>query len=140
MSRDPLETCLAWIDGDKETCDFVNYWFGREQQRDLRCISSSIVERCGVSASEEMEGCLDVLKVALSRIIVTKEQCASLARDTSHSRPHRVASVSDYKVYQGFERSVQDVRKRLLMSPPRVRGAVSLGEPRDTDWPCVKCP
>ena len=77
LSRDPLETRLPWIDGDKETCDFVNYWFGREQQRDLRCISSSIVERGGVSASEEMEGCLDVLKVALSRIIVTKEQCAS---------------------------------------------------------------
>ena len=133
LSRDPLETCLPWIDSDKETCDFVNYWFGREQQRDLRCISSAILERCGASISEEMEGCLDLLKVALSRIIVTKEQCASLARDTSHSRPHRVASVSDYKVYQGFERSVHEVRKRLLVSPPRMRGAVSLGDARQLE-------
>ena len=91
LSRDPLEVDLPWIDGDEETRDFVDYWFGRAQQRDLRCISSAIVERSGVSESEEVEACLDVLRVALSRIIVTKEQCASLARDTSHSRPHRVA-------------------------------------------------
>ncbi len=130
LSRDPLEVDLPWIDGDEETRNFVNYWFGREQQRDLRCISTAINDRSGISGPEELEACLDVLRVALSRIIVTKEQCASLARDTSHSRPHRVANVSDYKVYQGFERSVQEVRKRLLANPPKRRGTVSLGDAR----------
>ena len=133
LSKDPLEVDLPWMDGDKETSDFVNYWFGREQQRDLRCISSAILETSGASASEEVEASLDVLRVALSRIIVTKEQCASLARDTSHSRPHRVANVSEYKVYQGFERSVQQVRKRLLANPPRVRATVSLGDARQLE-------
>ena len=133
LSRDPLEVELPWIDGDKETNNFVDFWFGKEQQRDLRCISSAIVERSRTSESEEVEACLDVLRVALSRIIVTKEQCASLARDTSHSRPHRVANVSDYKVYRGFERSVQGIRKRLLANPPRVRGTVSLGDARELE-------
>ena len=133
LSRDPLEVDLPWIDGDEETSDFINYWFGREQQRDLRCICSAIVEKAGDSDSEEIEACLDVLRVALSRIIVTKEQCASLARDTSHSRPHKVANVSDYRVYQGFARSVQDIRKRLLANPPRVRGTVSLGDARQLE-------
>ena len=133
LARDPFETELPWIDGDKETSEFVTYWFGREQQRDLRCISWAIAERCKTSDSEEIKACLDVLKVALSRIIVSKEQCASLARDTSHSRPHRVCSVSDYKVYQGFERSVQEVRRRLLSDPPRMTGTVSLGDARELE-------
>ena len=130
LSRDRLELDLPWIDGDEETSDFVNYWFGTEQQMVLRCISAAIVERSEAFDSEEVEGCLDVLRVALSRIIVTKEPCASLARDTSHSRPHRVADVSDYRVWQGFERSVQEVRRRLLANPPRVRGTISLGDAR----------
>ena len=133
LCRDPLEADLPWIDDDKETSDFVNYWFGREQQRDLRCISSAILDRAKACDSEHEEASLDVLRVALSRIIVTKEQCASLARDTSHSRPHRVGSVSDYKVYKGFERSVQDVRKRLLANPPRVHGTVTLGDARQLE-------
>ena len=130
LSRDPVEVDLPWIDGDDETSDFVDYWFGKEQQRDLRCISAAMAERSTALGSEELEACMDVLRVALSRIIVTKEQCASLARDTSHSRPHRVANVSNYMVYEGFERSVLEVRRRLLANPPRVRGAVSLGDAR----------
>ncbi len=133
LSRDPLEVDLSWIDGDVETSNFVDYWFGRKQQRDLRCIGSAIADRSKISDCEEVEACLDVLRVALSRIIVTKEQCASLARDTSHSRPHRVANVSDYKVFQGFERSVHDVRKRLLANPPRGRGTVFLGDARQLE-------
>ncbi len=61
----------------------------RRQSDALRCWSAAISlldeEVCGPETAA-----LDVLRIALSRIIVTKEQCASLARDTSHSRPHRV--------------------------------------------------
>ena len=133
LSRDPLDVALPWIDDDHETGMFVNYWFAKEQQRDLRCISAAIADKCEATDAEETHACLDVLKVALSRIIVTKEQCASLARDTSHSRPHRVATVSDYRVYEGFGRSVQKVRKRLLAQPPKAQGTVSLGDARKLD-------
>ena len=59
-----------------------------------------------------------ILRVALSRIIITKNQGASLARDTSHSRPHRVALESDYEVWSGFERSVHQIQNILEQSPP----------------------
>ena len=41
--------------------------------------------------------------------------------------------MSDYGVYGGFERSVHEVRKRLLATPPRVRGNVSLGDARQLE-------
>ena len=125
-----MDTDLPWIDGDEETRSFVDYWFGKEQQRELRCISAGIYRREMASQNEEERACVNVLKVALSRIIVTKEQCASLARDTSHSRPHRVARRSDYSVFWGFEKSVRQVRGRLCSEPPKGKGDVRLGDSR----------
>ncbi len=133
LARDPSDSTLPWIDHSAETRDFIDFWFGREQQRDLRCISSAIHERSANIESEQEIACLDVLRVALSRIIVTKEQRASLARDTSHSRPHKVVTVSDFNVFEGFEKSVKEVRKRLRANPPRVRGHVALGDARRLD-------
>jgi hypothetical protein len=40
-------------------------------------------------------------------MIVTKEMAASLARDTSHSRPHRVADANDYDVFGGSLKSAE---------------------------------
>lgn len=133
LACDPVEAQLPWIEDDEDTKAFIDYWFGKEQQRELKCISWAIHDRSKMAASEDARACLDVLKVALSRIIVTKEQCASLARDTSHSRPHKVASVSNYSVYRGFERSVREVRKRLLANPPKGSCSVSLGDARELE-------
>ncbi len=133
LLRDPQSTHLPWIDEDEETSSFIDYWFGKEQQRELRCISAAIVDRERGEECEDVKHQLDMLRVALSRIIVTKERRASLARDTSHSRPHKVASVSDYKVFRGFERSVHEVRKRLLATPPRSPSSVALGDARNLD-------
>lgn len=130
LALDPLESRLPWIDEDRETQDFVDYWFGKEQQRDLRCISSAILEEAASAQTEQETACLNVLKVALSRIIVTKEQRASLARDTSHSRPHKVAENSDYKVFEGFDKSVLEVCRRLRISPPLIQGEMALGDAR----------
>ncbi len=133
LLRDPQSTHLPWIDEDEETSKFIDYWFGKAQQRELRCISAAIVDREREIQCDDGKSQLDVLKVALSRIIITKEQRASLARDTSHSRPHKVSSVSDYQVFRGFEKSVHEVRKRLLATPPRKAGCVSLGDARNLD-------
>ena len=55
----------------------------------------------------------DGVQVGLSRSGITREQGASLARDTSHSRPHRVADASTYDVNEGFERSALQLAKRI---------------------------
>jgi hypothetical protein len=79
-----------WIARDPETRDFVEYWFAPEQAEDL-----SRLARVLIHAPRRD----DPLRVAFSRMIVTKERGASLARDTSHSRPHKVTETNDYDVF-----------------------------------------
>lgn len=124
---------LPWIDGDTETREFVDYWFAAQQQDPLRRIAFTLanLERSHLKNSAE----LDILRIALSRIIITKDQGASLARDTSHSRPHRVSLKSDYDVWSSFERSVRRVQDILGQLPPQGGVEVSLGDARSLDVP-----
>lgn len=135
LSFDPFKVVLPWIDYDDETASFIDFWFGKQQQRELRCISFAIYSRSIQTGCPLERVCLDVMRVALSRIIITKEQCASLARDTSHSRPHRVTTSSDYRVFAGFEKSVQVIRGRLQETPPRKASEVNLGDVRRMQLP-----
>ncbi len=131
-ARNPSDINLPWMDEDEETSTFVRYWFAPDQMKDLRRIASVLYQRSDDPCSVEA---LDILRLALSRIIITKERGASLARDTSHSRPHKVSQTSGYSVFDGFERSVRALRKRLLSAPPRGRAEVSLGDARAIDLP-----
>lgn len=124
---DLVDAVLPWIDDDPKTAEFIGYWFGPKQAADLRRLAYVIARR-----SEEGESVapLDVIRIALSRLIITKENGASLARDVSHSRPHRVMLESDYEVMSSFERSARAVRSRILASPPKRRSTVALGDAR----------
>lgn len=134
LAADPASISLPWIDDDAETRDFIGYWFGRQQADALRCWSWAIATVANEAAPAETVA-LDVVRIALSRIIVTKEQCASLARDTSHSRPHRVTLSSDYCVHQGLDRSLKMVRNRLQKSPPIGGAKVLRGDARAMPLP-----
>jgi DNA modification methylase len=120
---------LEWMDDDSETTSFVKFWFGKKQIRQLRKISF-VLQCLPATQSNSTRAELDVLRIALSRIIITKEQSASLARDTSHSRPHRVSEASEFCCFEGFERSVKAVRARLLSSPPSGGTRIGLGDAR----------
>lgn len=109
---------------DVETNTFVDYWFGASQKAQLVAITSAI------ATVDEPELRL-ALQLAVSRIIVTKSSQASLAQDTSHSRPHRVRTDSDYDVNQGFERSVKQMVRMLDGRPLHGSGRVDLGDARD---------
>lgn len=127
-SVDPDAINLSWIDDDAEADRFVRYWFGDFQRRDLRRIAYAL------SISDEIglpSDIADVFRIALSRIIVTKKQAASLAQDTSHSRPHRVTLESDYDVFQGFEKSLRAVRKRVSMIPTQGSASITRGDARN---------
>lgn len=132
---DLRRTRLAWQ--DDETVLFIRYWFGNQQRRDLTRIAAVFDRRRKTVRSEVRRAALDMLQVALSRIIVTKEQCASLARDTSHSRPHRVALESSYDVMEGFRRSATQLMTRLSANQAsnHVHGqvTVSLGDARSIE-------
>jgi SAM-dependent methyltransferase len=82
-----------WIARDPETSDFVDYWFASQQADDLSRLARVLKERPRTD---------DPLRVALSRLIITKDGGASLARDTAHSRPHRTRISNEYDVFEGF--------------------------------------
>jgi SAM-dependent methyltransferase len=83
----------SWIARDSATKEFVSYWFAQPQVVQLSKLAR-------VLKGEPLKS--DPLRVALSRTIITKEGGASLARDTSHSRPHRVRASNDFDVFAGF--------------------------------------
>lgn len=120
---------LPWIDDDAETAAFIAYWFGREQAADLRRIAFAL-DQAGGGGDSEDTAATDVVRLALSRIIVTKEQSASLARDTSHSRPHKVVEATTFEVFPAFEKATRLLRKRLAEHPPETGASVSLGDAR----------
>lgn len=79
-----------WIASDAATREFVAYWFAKPQRTALSRLARVLARR----PSKD-----DPLRVALSRLIVTKDVGASLARDTSHSRPHKVRDTNDFDVF-----------------------------------------
>lgn len=104
------EDPLPWQ--DDETRGFVSYWFAEKQVAQLTAISRALTLLDVPSVK--------VLKVALSRIIISKDRGASLARDVSHSRPHRAWLENDYDVYDGFLRSCRALVSRI--SPELIFG------------------
>lgn len=110
---------LPWMEADPTTAEFVDFWFHPQQQKQLRRLAYLLHERSGKIA--------DVLRVALSRTIITKDAGASRARDVSHSRPHRVRDTNTYDVYAGF---LQAVEKMVPLLDTPDKGAVSV-ERRD---------
>ena len=91
---------------DRKTRDFISYWFAPKQESELARLTTVLGRQ-----ERPTDG---ALAISLSRIIVSKEMMASLARDTSHSRPHKVAQTNDFDVYTGFLRSSRLVADRLL--------------------------
>lgn len=121
---------LPWIDADDETKNFIAYWFENPQLADMMRLASGLHSMASEAISENERAAINVLRLNLSRIVVTKEQAASLARDTSHSRPHRLARSIPYDVINGYERSLGAIRKRLLEAPPKGNTKVELGDAR----------
>lgn len=109
---------------DRESMQFAEYWFDTDQRRQLTRFS---IELNRVESIEIKRA----LQIALSRIIVTKAPRASLAGDTSHSRPHKVIQSSNYDVVDGFSRSVRELRKLLDARELSGSAEASLGDSRE---------
>jgi DNA modification methylase len=116
---------LPWIDDDAETSAFVDRWFGEKQRPMLRSLAHVLYGRHGAT--------WNLCRVALSRIIITKDRGASLGRDVSHSRPHITYKSSDYDVLLGFRRACDVIARRLVDDPPRRRAIVRRGDARTPD-------
>jgi DNA modification methylase len=91
-----------WLAADAESSTFVEYWFAPRQRAELARIAKVLIDYPDTD---------DPLRVALSRLIVTKDRGASLARDTSHSRPHKVRDTNDFDVCAEFVASAARVER-----------------------------
>ena len=113
----------TWVVDDPASQEFVDFWFARRQQHQLR----KLIHLIGTGRSEWVQ----IAKLAISRTIITKSGGASLAADTSHSRPHRVRSANEYDVYGGFEKSIRHIETVLHQRPRLVKSHVYRGDARN---------
>jgi SAM-dependent methyltransferase len=112
---------------DDETREFADRWFDPVARGRLASLARAI--------SSEAQVLRPALWCAFSRLIITKDVGASLARDVSHSRPHRVRDTTDFNPVDKFERSAREVQRRHeLLSPTRPGAArldLGLADARD---------
>jgi SAM-dependent methyltransferase len=98
-----LTAKFAYPDGaDDESKDFIRYWFDTDNRKQLTSLAASIT---GVR-NEQLR---NVLWCAFSRLIITKEAGSSLARDVSHSRPHRSFEKAPHRAFEHFLRAVRHI-------------------------------
>lgn len=114
---------LPWIDDDPKTKQFINFWFGRKQINSLRKLSFVIHNSRGPYN--------DLLKVALSRLIITKTRGASLAVDISHSRPHKVYQENDFDVLSSFLNSCEILSSIFAKQKPKGKIKIRMGDARN---------
>lgn len=84
---------------------FAEFWFEERQRKELTALSYVLARYEGVHRH--------ALMLALSRLIITKEKGASIARDTSHSRPHRVFFGNDFDVFHALPVAAKRIEDRL---------------------------
>jgi len=117
---------LPWIDEDSETKDFIDFWFAPKQKMQLRTLSFHLLAQ-PINVSDSVR---DIIKVAISRLIITKDPKASLARDTAHSRPHRTIQKNDFDVLGAMRPSLEHVLSALNASSIKARAKTFLGDAR----------
>ena len=115
------------LGADEETRAFIRYWFDDTARRQLAAI-----------AGELTTGDYDVktfLKIAVSRMIITKEIGVSLAEDVSHSRPHRTRDLSPVLPFDVFLKSADTISKNA-----HFKGTTGLLQARAIKGDCRKLP
>lgn len=120
---------IPWIDNDEETIRFIKFWFAKKQEKDLRKFAFILN-----NYKRRYPNCIeiDVLRLALSRIIITKKIGASLAWDISHSRPHKVKTENSFDVFVGYENSIRAISKILIQQTLiKLNGDVRLSDARN---------
>jgi len=100
---------------DRETRQFVAYWFDDYARRQLASLAVAINRVHDVAIR-------DALWCGFSRLIISKQSGASLAMDLSHSRPHKSFSRAPTKPFRKFLSAVDNVVENCISSTSIGRG------------------
>lgn len=103
---------------DEETRKFIRYWFDGYARRQLSALSISI-------SKVTDERIRNTLWCGFSRLIITKQSGASLARDLSHSRPHRAYETSPIKPFTKYIDAVTRVVENCIDNRAKSKGPSS---------------
>lgn len=126
-SESPSSTVsLSWMESKDETDKYIDFWFGKKQKEQLTILSYHLFDKPFISK----RSVLNVIRLAMSRLIITKEPKASLARDTAHSRPHRTIDQNDFDVISAMPTSVDHVLRALALSAPQQQTKIFRGDAR----------
>lgn len=87
---------------DADTREFLRYWFDPYARQQLTALST-IIDRVRDDVVR------DALWCGFSRLIITKQAGASLAKDLSHSRPHKSFDKAPIKPFNKFLSAVDVV-------------------------------
>lgn len=96
---------------DDETRAFIRYWFDPATRKQLTALAVAIHD-CRDSDIRKLLWC------GFSRLIITKDAGASLARDVSHSRPHRAFHRAPVRPFDNYLFAVQRVIDACLFRRP----------------------
>jgi hypothetical protein len=91
---------------DDETKEFIRFWFDVLSRRQLTALSRAIDQMGGRQKP--------LLWCAFSRLIITKDFGVSLARDLSHSRPHKVYEQSPVRPFDAFLSQIKFIAKNSV--------------------------
>lgn len=121
---------------DKDTQDFIDYWFLNSTRCELIALTQAICEIDDLAIREFLE-------LALSATIITKSGGVSMALDLAHTRPHRAKVVVDANGQMLVGEDKSAVKHRALVKTLRsaldefqkrvianLRGLVELGTER----------
>ena len=116
----PETLAALWEDMDAPTQAFIEYWFLPQTQQELLALRWAI--------DQESDPVLRLwLWLAFSGIIVAKGGTVALARDLSHTRPHRVKK-QPKSALVAFRERVKRLQRLLAALPPASATAWGLWE------------
>jgi DNA modification methylase len=111
---------------DRDTRKFIRYWFDGYARRQLTSLAIAI-------SGVRNRVLRSVLWCAFSRLIITKQAGASLAKDLAHSRPHKAFALAPIKPFANFLAVVERVLENCIAAADRDTGPVpriQLGDAR----------
>ena len=121
---DSKKVSLPWI--DCETQKYIDFWFAKTQQYQLRALIYLLNQKPFTSDKKY----INILNICVSRLIITKEPKASLARDTAHSRPHRTITENHFNVFEALPKSLEHVLSALQPERIQIATKTFLGDAR----------
>jgi len=92
------------VGADNETKAFVRFWFDPKNRVQLAALSKTI-------AKLKDKSLRNVMWCAFSRLIITKSVGVSLAKDVSHSRPHKSYARAPINAFDQFHHAVRSIVK-----------------------------